>query len=117
MSNAWDIPVTTCADCPLHVNRRCEASRFMTYLDATDSLDLSASLDAKSPPPAGCPLENGDMRIEIALSRKATRCRHCGQLSDVCPFEIAWLAWCRGEISEAEREAARALCQTKEDQR
>jgi hypothetical protein len=25
MSNAWDINVTTCADCPLHTAGRCDA--------------------------------------------------------------------------------------------
>ena len=35
MSNRWDINVTTCADCPLHTAGRCEASRFMPYLDET----------------------------------------------------------------------------------
>lgn len=94
MSNAWDINVATCADCPLHTAGRCEASRFMPYLGETRvGLDLSASL-AGAPPPKDCPLNGGEMRIEIHLAESAWRCATCGRPRAECPGEQEYKRRC-----------------------
>lgn len=116
MSNAWGINVKTCADCPLQLAWRCEATRFMPYLADRPALDIFASL-AGAPPPDGCPLENGEMRIEIRLDRSAWRCTTCGQAVTACPAEVWWDALCHGRASESERETARAACRAHKEQR
>ncbi len=93
MSNTWDINVTTCAGCPMHAAGICEAARWMPYLDDRRNLDLSASL-AGAPPPKGCPLEGGEMRIEIRLGESAWRCATCSRPRAECPGEQEYRQRC-----------------------
>lgn len=106
MSNAWDVIVSTCSDCPMRSVDRCDAARWMPYLEDRRALDLSASM-AGAPPPKGCPLGGGDMRIEISLARSAWRCSVCGRSRDACHGELEyarrlasrdWQGW-RGTIA------------------
>lgn len=89
MSNRWDINVTTCADCPMRAGDHCEAARWMPYLDDRRGLDLSASL-AGAPPPDRCPLEGGEMRIEIHLAASSRRCGTCKRPLRECPGELEY---------------------------
>lgn len=87
--SSWPITIRTCADCPFHTARRCEASRFIPYLDETRTLDLSASLDDGAPPPTGCAFQGGNS-VSISLHGPFRRCPICGLGVRACVRLIAW---------------------------
>lgn len=90
MSNGWPIQVKSCRDCPLLIDgHMCGARQFMSYLGEERDQDVSESVADGTPPPMGCPLENGDCYVTIDLHKSARRCCYCRRAYEECPLRVA----------------------------